>query len=100
MVVVRGGYLVAMVRRFRDRTDDFAWALLTGLAAAAFFFGLMLGPANPFRLVDGQVPLDGRGPNPLPQNHPLGLRPAVGTPARRHRHRCRHGHAHPGSKRR
>ena len=27
--------------------------------------------ANPFKLVDGTVPLDGRGPNPLLQNHPL-----------------------------
>ena len=71
--VVLGGYLVAMVRRFRDRADDplFGWALLTGLVVAAFFLGLMLGPANPFRLVDGRVPLDGRGPNPLLQNHPL-----------------------------
>ena len=71
--VVLGGYLVAMVRRFRDRSDDpvFGWALLTGLVVAAFFFGLMLGPANPFRLVEGAVPLDGRGPNPLLQNHPL-----------------------------
>ena len=71
--VVLGGYLVAMVRRFRGRTDDplFGWALLTGLVVAAFFFGLMLGPANPFRLVEGAVPADGRGPNPLLQNHPL-----------------------------
>ena len=71
--VVLGGYLVAMVRRFRDRTHDplFGWALLTGLVVAAFFFGLMLGPANPFRLVDGAIPAAGRGPNPLLQNHPL-----------------------------
>ena len=71
--VVLGGYLVAMVRRFRDRADDplFGWALLTGLVVAAFFFGLMLGPADPFRLVEGVVPLDGPGPNPLLQNHPL-----------------------------
>ena len=71
--LVLAGYLLAMVRRFRDRTTDplFGWALLTGLVVAAFFFGLMLGPANPFRLVEGAVPLDGRGPNPLLQNHPL-----------------------------
>jgi cytochrome c-type biogenesis protein CcmF len=49
----------------------FSWALLSGLVVAAFFFGLMLGPANPFKLVQGPVPLDGRGPNPLLQNHPL-----------------------------
>ena len=71
--LVLGGYLTAMVRRFRTRADDplFSWALLTGLVVAAFFFGLMLGPANPFRLVSGAVPADGPGPNPLLQNHPL-----------------------------
>jgi cytochrome c biogenesis factor len=71
--LVLGGYLTAMVRRFRTRADDplFSWALLTGLVVAAFFFGLMLGPANPFRLVGGVVPADGPGPNPLLQNHPL-----------------------------
>ena len=71
--LVLGGYLVAMVRRFRDRAGDplLAWALLTGLVVAAFFFGLMLGPANPFRVVEGAIPTDGPGPNPLLQNHPL-----------------------------
>ena len=71
--LILAGYLVAVVRRFRDRGDDplFGWALLTGLVVAAFFFGLMLGPANPFRLVSGVVPADGPGPNPLLQNHPL-----------------------------
>jgi len=72
-VLILAGYLVVMVRRFRDRADDplFGWALLTGLVVAAFFFALMLGPANPFRLVSGALPADGRGPNPLLQNHPL-----------------------------
>src|SRR5437588_873646 len=71
--VVLGGYLAAMARRFRDRAGDplVGWATLVGLAVAAFFFALMLGPANPFRLVAGVVPLDGPGPNPLLQNHPL-----------------------------
>ena len=31
----------------------------------------MLGPANPFKEIAGTIPLDGRGPNPLLQNHPL-----------------------------
>ena len=31
----------------------------------------MAAAANPFKLVDGTIPLDGRGPNPLLQNHPL-----------------------------
>ena len=71
--LVLGAYQVAMVRRFRNRTTDplFGWALLTVLVVSTFFFGLMVGPANPFRLVEGAVPLDGPGPNPLLQNHPL-----------------------------
>ena len=35
------------------------------------FFALMLGPANPFRVLSGAIPADGRGPNPLLQDHPL-----------------------------
>ncbi|MDQ3895945.1 MAG: cytochrome c biogenesis protein CcsA, partial [Actinomycetota bacterium] len=59
--------------KHRRRSDDplVGWALLAGTAVAIFFFGLMLGPANPFREVVGATPLDGRGPNPLLQNHPL-----------------------------
>jgi len=42
-----------------------------------FFFGLLAGPANPFGLVD-PAPLNGPGPNPLLQNHPLmGLHPPM-----------------------
>jgi cytochrome c-type biogenesis protein CcmF len=36
-----------------------------------FFFALMLFAANPFKQVTGPIPLDGAGPNPLLQNHPL-----------------------------
>jgi len=71
--VVLGGWLVAVVVRFRDRLSDplVGWATLTMLVVAAFFFALMLGPANPFKEVAGAVPADGPGPNPLLQNHPL-----------------------------
>ena len=71
--LVLAGYLAAMARRFRDRASDplVAWAMVTGLVVAAFFFALMVGPANPFRQVAGVVPADGPGPNPLLQNHPL-----------------------------
>jgi cytochrome c-type biogenesis protein CcmF len=71
--LVLAGYLVAVVRKFRDRLDDrvVAWALLTIFVVAAFFFGLMLGPANPFRSFDPPPGFDGPGPNPLLQNHPL-----------------------------
>ena len=71
--LVLAGYLALMAQRFRDRSTDplVGWATVTGLSAAVFFFGLMLGPADPFRQVVGQVAADGAGPNPLLQNHPL-----------------------------
>ena len=71
--LVLAGYLAAVAYRFRGRLSDpmVSWALATGLLVAVFFFGLMLGPANPFREVAGTVPADGPGPNPLLQNHPL-----------------------------
>src|SRR5438045_4763271 len=71
--LVLSGYLAVMVRHFRDRVTDplVAWATLTVFVVAAFFFLLMVGPANPFRLVSGTIPTDGPGPNPLLQNHPL-----------------------------
>src|SRR5262245_13131878 len=72
--LVLSGYLVATTTKFRQRLEDplVGWALLTIFAVATFFFVLLLGPANPFR--DSQLPLgfvDGPGPNPLLQNHPL-----------------------------
>ena len=71
--LVLTGYLVAVTIKFRRRLDDplVAWALAVMLLVAAFFFLLMLGPANPFRAVTGNVPTDGPGPNPLLQNHIL-----------------------------
>jgi cytochrome c-type biogenesis protein CcmF len=66
-------YVAATVWRFRDRADDplVAWATLVQFAVLLFFFSLMLFAANPFKQVTGTVPFDGRGPNPLLQNHPL-----------------------------
>ena len=71
--LILAGYLSAVVYKFRSRATDplVAWATLTGLVVALFFFLLMVFPANPFRATGGAVPLDGRGPNPLLQNHPL-----------------------------
>ncbi|HEX7166208.1 MAG TPA: heme lyase CcmF/NrfE family subunit [Acidimicrobiales bacterium] len=71
--LVLAGYVAAMTWRFRSRSRDplFGWALLVGFVVAAFFFGLMVGPANPFERVAGAIPADGPGPNPLLQNHPL-----------------------------
>src|SRR3954469_13959451 len=62
--LVLSGYLAVMARHFRDRVTDriVAWATLVALAVAAFFFGLMAGPANPFRLISGTIPTDGPGP--------------------------------------
>ena len=73
--VVLGGYATAMVWRFRKRSGDqlVAWATLVVYVVAAFFFGLMLGPADPFKHVAGAVPTNGPGPNSLLQNNPLVL---------------------------
>jgi len=49
--LVLAGYLTVTARRLRARASEplVAWATLVGLVVAAFFFALMLGPANPFR---------------------------------------------------
>ncbi len=72
-VLILAGYLTWMAIRFRSRLEDpmVGWALLVALSVACFFFVFMAVAANPFHVVTGQVPLDGRGPNPLLQNHPL-----------------------------
>lgn len=66
-------YIGTMVFHFRKRLDDavIGWAIVVSLLVAVFFFGLMLGPANPFTTVAGPIPLDGQGPNPLLQNNAL-----------------------------
>ena len=66
-------FLAALVVRFRRRAADpvVGWATVTVFTVAAFFFGLMLGPADPFRAVAGAIPADGAGPNPLLQNNAL-----------------------------
>jgi cytochrome c-type biogenesis protein CcmF len=47
-----------------------AYANAVLLFVSAFFYMLLVGPANPFGLVS-PVPMDGPGPNPLLQNHIL-----------------------------
>ena len=73
--ITLGIYVTAMVWRFRARADDqlMAWATLVMYAVCAFFFGLMLGPADPFSHVSGAIPPDGLGPNVLLQDNPLVL---------------------------
>ncbi|MEM8904080.1 MAG: heme lyase CcmF/NrfE family subunit [Actinomycetota bacterium] len=72
-VLVLTGFVVATVVAFRHRADDplFVVALGVQLVVTAFFFALMVGPADPFVQVAGAVPDDGPGPNPLLQNHIL-----------------------------
>ena len=66
-------YIAGLVIRTRKRPTDAlpAWALLITNVVAAFFFALMLGPANPFVRISGAIPADGNGPNPLLQDNPL-----------------------------
>ena len=67
------GYLVATTVKFRDRASDplVGWATLTLFVITAFFFGLMVGPANPFKSFAPALGFDGPGPNPLLQNNVL-----------------------------
>ena len=66
-------YLSAVAVHFRRRVTDplVAWASVIAMAVAAFFFGLMLTASNPFDLVQGGVPTNGQGPNPLLANNVL-----------------------------
>ncbi len=66
-------YLSAMVYKFRSRNDDrlLGWAIVIMLMVCAFFFALMVGPANPFLTVEVEPGFNGPGPNPLLQNHIL-----------------------------
>lgn len=59
--------------RTRTKRDDevVRWAGVVLYAITAFFFGLMLGPADPFETVAGNLPLHGAGPNALLQDNPL-----------------------------
>jgi cytochrome c-type biogenesis protein CcmF len=70
---VLSGYIVAMVWRFRRQGSDplVWWATLVTYVVAAFFFGLMAGPADPFTTVAGPAPTNGLGPNVLLQDNPL-----------------------------
>ena len=71
--LILAGFTVGVVVKFRARLTDplVGWATLVMLVVCAFFFLLMVGPANPFTRVAGAIPTDGPGPNPLLQNHPL-----------------------------
>ncbi|MGK7312567.1 MAG: heme lyase CcmF/NrfE family subunit [Candidatus Longimicrobiales bacterium M2_2A_002] len=67
--LILAAYTAAVTYLHRDRESDlFGVATGTLLLVGAFFYMLLLGPANPFHEVF-PVPADGPGPNPLLQNH-------------------------------
>ncbi len=70
--LILAAYVTVVAWLYRRRPDQvtIAWVVLVGLITAAFFFGLMLGPANPF-VTAHPIPHDGVGPNPLLQDRPL-----------------------------
>jgi cytochrome c-type biogenesis protein CcmF len=75
--LVLSAYAATAVFFTRRRSDEpmIAYANSTMLAVEAFFFLLLVVPANPFGLVS-PVPADGPGPNTLLQNHILmGIHP-------------------------
>jgi cytochrome c-type biogenesis protein CcmF len=68
---VLSGYTAAAVYATRRGLGPLAiYANATLLGIGAFFYLLLVGPANPFEEVL-PVPPDGPGPNPLLQNHTL-----------------------------
>ena len=71
--LILAGYLMAMVYKFRSRNNDrlLGWAVVVMLVICAFFFAMMVGPANPFLTVEVPPGFNGPGPNPLLQNHIL-----------------------------
>jgi cytochrome c-type biogenesis protein CcmF len=71
--LILAGFVVAMSVRFRHRADDplVTCALICALVVVLFFFGLMVGPADPFVAFDPPPGYDGPGPNPLLQDNPL-----------------------------
>ena len=64
-VLFLSGYTFAVGQKFRRRLDDplVGWALLTMFVVCVFFFGLLIGPANPFRVVLARRPAS-TGPAP------------------------------------
>jgi cytochrome c-type biogenesis protein CcmF len=69
--LVLGGYLAAVAFRFRRRRPEtLPWAMAVLFVVSAFYLLLVLGPTTPFATL-APAALDGRGPLPLLQNHPL-----------------------------
>jgi cytochrome c-type biogenesis protein CcmF len=69
--LVLAGYIAAVAFRFRRRKPEtFPWAMAVMYMVSAFYLVLVLGPTRPFATLVS-APVDGRGPLPLLQNHPL-----------------------------
>ncbi len=68
---IMGAYLFAFAFTYRNEHGRYMQLSLGVMAAIATFFAFLIaGPANPWGLLPNP-PLDGPGPNPLLQNHPL-----------------------------
>ncbi|MDR7428270.1 MAG: cytochrome c-type biogenesis CcmF C-terminal domain-containing protein [Armatimonadota bacterium] len=67
---VQAGYAALVSIRYRSRHTGVPLAVAVMVGITSFFLLLMLGPANPFARIFPPPP-DGRGLNPLLQNHPL-----------------------------
>ncbi|HTR78220.1 MAG TPA: heme lyase CcmF/NrfE family subunit [Gemmatimonadaceae bacterium] len=64
-------YAMLVVRLNRERHGNLVpYAAMVLLAVSCFFAILLVGPADPFKVVS-PIPADGPGPNPLLQNHIL-----------------------------
>src|ERR671931_27468 len=69
--LILAGYIAAVALRFRHRRPEtLPLAMGVMYAVSAFYLVLVLGPTRPFAAL-ASPPLDGRGPLPLLQNHPL-----------------------------
>jgi cytochrome c-type biogenesis protein CcmF len=69
--LILAGYVGAVALRFRrERPLTYPYALSVLFAVQLFYLALVNGPARPFATL-AAAPLDGRGPSPLLQNHPL-----------------------------
>jgi cytochrome c-type biogenesis protein CcmF len=67
-----GSFLFAFAWTYRNEHGRYMQLSLGVMGAVATFFAFLIaGPANPFLPELVPAPLDGPGPNPLLQNHPL-----------------------------